>query len=153
LLRTINGRVHFVIKLRSSSMDPHLPSESPLVSICQASSSHPRYPFFPSPFWHTMFSVHHSVNRQILATTNSLGRSLLYPLRRNPKNFENLSHYLHNRLLHCICRWNSTVNFKPLEGAFYSCEYVDERIVTCTNISGCLTHLDTRIVGRNGRIY
>jgi hypothetical protein len=75
---------------------------------------------------------------------------LPHPLCRKGKNFEDLSHYLHNQLLHRICRWNSTVNFKPSEEALYSREYVDERIVACTNISGRLIYPDFRKVRMNG---
>ena len=53
---------------------------------------------------------------------------LLYLLRRDPKNTEDVYHYLGDYMRHCRRRWHFSVNFGASERAFEAFEDVDKSV-------------------------
>jgi hypothetical protein len=124
---------------------------APSMTMSILASPHLRYPFFPSPLSQMFLCLIWSTAiywlRQTHLRISPLSTSSQPQQLREPELLSAQSAPSSHLSAELDCK------FKLLEAEFYSCEYVDEHIVACINISGCLIHLDFRIVGRNGGIY
>ena len=79
------------------------------------------------------------INQQRPGCTGILTHTtLLYLLRSHPKNGKHLDHNLYNNIYQFRWRRHPSVDFKALEECLHALEDVDESVLACANIYGCL---------------
>ena len=84
------------------------------------------------------FSDHRSVDRDIFVYEQLTCPALLDLLRRDRQNRKHLNHNLSNYVHHFWCRRHLSIVFKASEKILYAFKDVDESILACSNILGCL---------------
>ena len=84
------------------------------------------------------FSTHRSINGEIFARQILTYSTLFNFLRRDPKNRENLNHYLNDDIQHLCGRLHFCVDLETSEKHFDPFKDIDECVLACLNIFNCL---------------
>ena len=84
------------------------------------------------------FSTHRSINGEIFVHRILTYSTLFNFLRRDPKNRENLNHYLNGDIQHLRGRLHFCVDLETSEKHFHPFEDVDKYVLACPNIFSCL---------------
>ena len=93
--------------------------------------------FLPISFF-TNFSEYCSVNSDITHTKSLTHSAMRDLLCRNPKNRDNLNHYLDDCICPFRCQQHSYVDLKMLEKTFNPFKKIYECILVSQNTLGCL---------------
>ena len=87
------------------------------------------------------FSTHRSINGEIFVDRILTYSTLFNLLRRDPKNYENLNHYLNDDIQHLRGWLHFCVDLETSEKHFDPFENIDERVLACLNIISCLRYV------------
>ena len=72
---------------------------------------------------------------------------LIYLLRHDTEDREDLYHNLNDYIRHFKCRWYLSVDLEPSEEAFDPPEDVHKSLMACASISNCLRGIGVKVVG------